>query len=750
MNVLTKQFINTLFNEGEYACIGHKFANQASQVASLKYEDKEYVTINPIKKGTTRSGNNVTAFRNFLFEIDKDFDNNTVSQKVQAELIHNSKMPWSTCTFSGSKSLHWILSLEEPLKDRPIYTAYFLAIQSVLKKYGANVDGACKDPARFTRAPFGINTKAELIEKYPDPEQRRQPVKKVKGRVPLEVVDAWLKENGVKVEDFIITPSQRVDTGVTSNASVDRKFEVIANNFMPNMKYEDGNYNYQYKMAWYLLGCGCTEAEITEKFMQEWGHIHENKPIQGAMKSSDPCKSIYISTPEEQKQYYKSIETDLVLERRRSGFDRDLPPEVKAQVKAENLERYLVVGTEYFKIDSESDRLLPWTKTIFEKDYGSNAVPPLRYDKFGYKPDYLSEKFPYNLGADGRTRNSFIRPTYQIVPGEWKTIESGLRHGFGDQYELALQYCAILIAYPEAKLPAILFVGSEETGKSGIFAIFRLLVGPHVFKKVSVKKLESEFTDFLAQSQIVLCEEVGGFKDPKGMMDNLKDWITENGTQSVNPKYGKQFDSPIHTKFIFTSNNYDALELTGDATRFWVRELLTKPKKLEGVNYYEAIEAEIGHFVHYLVKEIVPTIKLGESGQPCTEKSRLYFTPEQIYTPIKDVVKDLSRSDLYENILTVVSDFFAKHKEEQDCYVDLSGLSKSSPLLKATGYKALKLCLTQEFKKTFTNQLERPDSLNFDSTLGTTKPRRASRWIKFTREEIVGDTLFDMSSIKMV
>jgi hypothetical protein len=153
---LTQAWINTLFNSGEHTCMGNRYENKTFAVSKIA-ESQEYVSINPMKKGTTRKGTNVTRFSNFLFEMD------TYSIKDQANLIKNSRLPWSAVTNSASKSLHWIIALEEDLVDRSLYTAYFKAIRAALLKYGADVDEACKDPGRFTRGPWGVNTKDTLV-----------------------------------------------------------------------------------------------------------------------------------------------------------------------------------------------------------------------------------------------------------------------------------------------------------------------------------------------------------------------------------------------------------------------------------------------------------------------------------------------------------------------------------------------------------------------------------------------------------
>ncbi len=740
MNILTRQWISTVFNDGEVTCMGHKFENRTFPVSQLSLEQEEYVSINPMKKGTTRKGSNVTQFRTFLLEMDN------YTQKEQIKLILNSKIPWSTMTTSASKSVHFLICLDEALEDRTIYTAYFKAIQKALQKYGAVIDGACKDPGRFTRAPFGINTKKELVERKPDAENRVQKVLKVKDRVKLSDLDEWLRVEGVNPTEFIEVPVIRENLQGVSNAEDDLKWEWVMKYYMKNDEWIQGNhYNYQFKMACQLLRTGMSEDSIRGYFMKEWGHIHENNPVRGAAETVKSGEEIYVPTMEERREYFRQQDIDQQLENNRSGFNRDGIDAEKIDARPEDLDRYLTVGTEYFKIDSTSDKLIPWSKTMFEKFYGRNSIPPLNYDKFGYKPDYVSKSFPYDLNVDRRTRNMFIRPTYQIEEGEWETIEKALQHGFEEQYEMILQYCAILIAFPEAKLPAIWFVGPENKGKSAVIAIFKYLVGEWNTKRISSKQMESDYTDFLGGSQLVVVEEAGGWKNPDAVMGNLKDWVTEKGIQKLNPKYGKQFESPIHAKFIFSSNNYDAIPIEGEATRFWIREVYKEPQHKVS-NFYDRIISEMGAFVYYLIKEIVPTLSLDSSGDLSTQRGRLYFDPLDYKTEIKNTLKGLNKSELAEEIESVVMEFFAKYPDEDKCFADLKSLKTrlGRKMSDSSGNKAIKLCLLRDFKiDSPTQLLKRSDSLQWQGEHEDLKQTRSSRWYIFNRKDFFnGEELF--------
>ena len=726
---LTKAWIDTLFNSGEYTCMGHRFENKTFPVSKIA-ESHEYVSINPMKKGTTRKGVNVTEFRNFLFEMDK------YNKKEQAALIKRSKLPWSTVVDSGNKSLHFIIALDQDLGDRSMYTAYFKAINTVLTKYGADIDEGCKDPGRFTRAPFGVNTKESLINKKPNIHDRVQKVGAVRGRITQKQIDEWLQTHDVNVLDFVETPVVRSEIkGSTSNANVELKADWVEKYILKNHpSYEEGNYNYQFALACGMLRAGCTVNDIESYYISKWNHIHENNPIKGALSTVKSGEEIYVPTMEERREYYRQLDEAEMLASNRSGYDREGIDVEKIEARPEDINRYEVIGTEYFKIDSVTDNLIPWSKPMFEKLYGSRAIPTRLYDKFGYKPDYISETFPRDLGVDGKTRNIFIRPTYKIEPGNWDTIRGGLEHGFPNHYQKILEYCAILIAYPEAKLPNLWFIGKENKGKSAVLAIFKYLVGLQNVRKISTKGLESDFTDFLGASQLVIVEEAGNWKNPSEVMSNLKDWTTEQDTQWVNPKYGKKYESPIHCKFMFTSNDWDSAPVSGDATRIWFVEINHDPKN-KVTNYYQKIQDEMGHFADYLIKQVVPTLKM-KNGKLDTSE-RLYFNPSEYETSAKDFIRQLHKDPVLESIMDTVCDFFEQYQEENECWFDLKAIKQANNWKHSNdpNTKKIKLVLKEELDLEPTNLLDRPDSLRF---ISDTKPNRKSHWYCITRQQAIG------------
>ncbi len=110
----------------------------------------QFFCINPLM--IMRKDSSVTSFRNILIEIDK------MPIGMQELYIDRIGMPYSTCTFSGNKSMHFIISLEEPCKDIKEYKAL---VKRVLDKV-EYADKSTSNPSRLSRTPKAIRDNGNL------------------------------------------------------------------------------------------------------------------------------------------------------------------------------------------------------------------------------------------------------------------------------------------------------------------------------------------------------------------------------------------------------------------------------------------------------------------------------------------------------------------------------------------------------------------------------------------------------------
>ena len=192
MKETTSQFLNLFFNPGEEACISpnqfgfksipiDRIDGQMALETQGKYEEIKDVyedeinlcAINPIKG--ERNDLNVTAFRSFLVEIDFG------DVYEQKQYIDALKMPYSICVFSGNKSLHYGIVLNEDLTTEELWRDIAEWILAVVDK----ADKLTKNPSRSIRFPGNQRN---------DGKQLMQSLVDIRGRVDLDILLDWLDQ----------------------------------------------------------------------------------------------------------------------------------------------------------------------------------------------------------------------------------------------------------------------------------------------------------------------------------------------------------------------------------------------------------------------------------------------------------------------------------------------------------------------------------------------------------------------------
>lgn len=195
------QFYNLLFDDREGICMSQdKFGTSVWPFVKGFFQGHEtllFVCINPLlvnedrdphqswhsPKMGRRADCNVTVFRNILCEFDK------IPLEAQIDYINESKIPYSTLTYSGGKSMHLIISLAEPCKTKEEYVSL---VKRIHAKLGA-VDTTTSNPSRFSRAPGAIRENG-----------KQQMLVRVGERISREALNAWLGP-----EEKIVEPAKR-------------------------------------------------------------------------------------------------------------------------------------------------------------------------------------------------------------------------------------------------------------------------------------------------------------------------------------------------------------------------------------------------------------------------------------------------------------------------------------------------------------------------------------------------------------
>jgi hypothetical protein len=188
-----EDYFRVMYRPGEFVCYGAtpkdtKVCRQETSFARIN----AFTTINPLFGDKDinptedyhaidkprRADHNVSAYRNFLIEIDSPgFD-----LVMQRDLIESIKTPWSTCVYSGNKSLHYIICLTDSVTAEE-YKSFAQRIHKIKKL--SVIDPATKNPSRFTRTPNVLRASSGCVQQLIG----------VRETISVEELEKWLMLN---------------------------------------------------------------------------------------------------------------------------------------------------------------------------------------------------------------------------------------------------------------------------------------------------------------------------------------------------------------------------------------------------------------------------------------------------------------------------------------------------------------------------------------------------------------------------
>lgn len=196
----SKTFYELLFDQDDWVCYTPDVYGTAVYRRDNQYRDEtNYFSVNPIdpnkdheptkeyhnENRPRRADCNVVKFRNILLEMDH------CSIPEQKKIMSDYGIPWTTAVYSGGKSIHFIISLVDPLpRDQ-----WRKLVDRIHKLIGNQLDSACRNPSRLSRCP----------NVFREDKGQMQLLLKTKERVPFKALDDLLNKFGV-FEEWELTP----------------------------------------------------------------------------------------------------------------------------------------------------------------------------------------------------------------------------------------------------------------------------------------------------------------------------------------------------------------------------------------------------------------------------------------------------------------------------------------------------------------------------------------------------------------
>ena len=284
-------------------------------------------------------------------------------------------------------------------------------------------------------------------------------------------------------------------------------------------------------------------------------------------------------------------------------------------------EEFIRVGTTLYKLVNQPrlnggyvKKRIVWNNETLRQDYGKHYLATVpKYDGFCTVPDHVN----YRPVVD-KFLNLYEPIDHKPMEGVFPSIQSLIRHIFGEQYELGMDYLQLLYLQPVQKLPILLLVSEERnTGKSTFLNFLKALFQNNLTFNTN-EDFRSQFnSDWAGKLLIVVDEVLLSRREDSERLKNLSTTLS----YKVEAKGKDRDEIAFFAKFVLCSNNeYLPVIIDAGETRYWVRKI--DRLQSDDTDFLQKLKAEIPAFLYHL-----------QHRQLSTEKeSRMWFAPSLLHT----------------------------------------------------------------------------------------------------------------------
>lgn len=335
-------------------------------------------------------------------------------------------------------------------------------------------------------------------------------------------------------------------------------------------------------------------------------------------------------------------------------------------------EEYIRVGTCLYKLAHQPLangttvlRRIPWSFETIRQDYGKNHTPPIKkYDGFCTVPSHTD----YHKEIDG-FYNLYESITHVPVEGEFPDIIKLIRHIFGEQFELGLDYMQLLYMQPTQKLPILLLVSEERnTGKTTFLNFLKAVFQDNATFNTN-EDFRSQFNADWAGKLLIVVDEV--LLCRREDSERLKNLSTAQ-TYKVEAKGKDRQEVNFFAKFVLCSNNelFPVIIDVGE-TRYWVRKVMRLDS--DDTNFLQKLKEQIPAFLYYLQHRPLST----------TKESRMWFDPALIRTDALERIMQSNRNHTEIDIVELLRTIMESQNVDKVSFIPQDLL----PLLSLNGVK---------------------------------------------------------------
>ncbi len=259
--------------------------------------------------------------------------------------------------------------------------------------------------------------------------------------------------------------------------------------------------------------------------------------------------------------------------------------------------------------------------------------------------------------------------THVPVEGEFPDIIKLMRHIFGEQFELGLDYMQLLYRQPTQKLPILLLVSEERnTGKTTFLNFLKAVFQDNTTFNTN-EDFRSQFNADWAGKLLIVVDEV--LLCRREDSERLKNLSTAQ-TYKVEAKGKDRQEVNFFAKFVLCSNNelFPVIIDMGE-TRYWVRKVMRLDS--DDTNFLQKLKEQIPAFLYYLQHRPLST----------TKESRMWFNPALIRTEALERIMQSNRNHIEIDIVELLRTIMESQNVDKVSFIPQDLL----PLLSLNGVK---------------------------------------------------------------
>lgn len=391
-------------------------------------------------------------------------------------------------------------------------------------------------------------------------------------------------------------------------------------------------------------------------------------------------------------------------------------------------ENFIRVGTTLYKIVNHPritggfvKKRIAWNVETLRQDHGKDFLATVpKYDGFCTVPDHVN----YQPVVD-KFLNLYEPIEHQSKEGVFPHIESLIRHIFGEQYELGMDYLQLLYLQPVQKLPILLMVSEERnTGKSMFLNFLKAVFQNNVTFNTN-EDFRSQFnSDWAGKLLIVVDEVLLNRREDSERLKNLSTTLS----YKVEAKGKDRDEISFFAKFVLCSNN-ELLPVIRDMgeTRYWVRKINRLDS--DDTDFLQKLKAEIPAFLYFLQHRTLSTHK----------ESRMWFSPKLTFTPALQRIIRNNRNKLELEMAELCLDIMEMNNVEEVSFC----INDMMPLLSNTQCKydkgQIRRIVQDIWKLTpVSNTLTYTTyQLSYNAPLYYSPIRRTGRFYTITKEQLL-------------